>query len=134
MLIAKDQRRWRGSWLAGVKGGLPCVERDAEGAEVQRSVLLGIERQVATGAGQDGAAADDVSARVMMQGDGHLYEALEEPSLGLGGGAPDVFKDLVGLEKLAVIQQVKAAAVGVGMGAFGHSILCFRLASLYEIA
>jgi len=56
---------------------------------------------------------------VMMERDGEVDQALEEPALRLDGGRPDLLEDLMALNELATIEE-GAALVEEILGDAGH--------------
>lgn len=52
--------------------------------------------------------ADIVAIAVVVEADGEVDQALQEPAVGLLGRRPDLFEDLVAFEELAAVEQLDA--------------------------
>ncbi len=70
------------------------------------AMAFGVTRKIAQRASQHRPRTQGVSVTVMVQCDGYLNQPLQEPLLRLGGGAPNVFEGLVGLEKGGAVEQL----------------------------
>jgi hypothetical protein len=55
------------------------------------------------------ACSCPVAPLMMIEADGKVNQALEKPPLRLPGRRPDLFKNLVALEKLAAVEKLDAA-------------------------
>lgn len=83
---------------------LPCCERLAEDAEVNASEFCRICSQVADRARQQGARANQVASRVMIESDRYLNQALKELLLRDRCFPPHIFEHFVRFEEFRAVE------------------------------
>jgi hypothetical protein len=103
LLAGLEFRKFRDS-RAAIERIAPCIERMANGGQVESPMPLGVGAEIATSTFQHRTAADKISLGVMVQSNRDLDEALQKLALGLRRGAPDILKDLVGVKELAIVE------------------------------
>jgi hypothetical protein len=75
--------------------------------ESQIAVFFGIALQIPRAALEQGTCADEISGRVMMEGDRDLNQSLQKFFLFRGCRTPDVFPDFVGVEEVGAVEEVE---------------------------
>ena len=66
---------------------------------------FGVAGQVSKTASQDGSRTDHIPVSMVIKRDRNLNQALQKLLLRSGRGSPDVLQRLMGVKKLAVIEQ-----------------------------
>src|SRR5205085_5874274 len=84
-----------------------------ESGEIEAAVRWWIWRQVAAGTLEQGAAAHQIAARMMVQRDGDLDQSLKELAIRLGSRAPDIFQRFVSVEEKVFVKEAKAFPIRV---------------------
>jgi hypothetical protein len=92
----------------------PLVEGMNKRRQIHFLMMRGIGREIAAGALEQRAAAHQVAAGMVVQGDGHLDQALQKLAFRFGGGAPDIFQDLVGFKETVLLEEPKTFPVSSG--------------------
>ena len=72
--------------------------------ESQIAMLFGITLQIPRAALEQGACADEIPGRVMMEGHRDLNQSLQELLFFRGRGAPNIFPDLVCVEECGFVE------------------------------
>jgi hypothetical protein len=90
-------------------------EGDVEGGEVG---WVGLE--FAEGGGEEAGGAEGVRALEVVEGDGDLYEGLQEELFGFGRGEPDALPVFVGGEVFSGVVVVEAFGEGAVRPVKGH--------------
>jgi hypothetical protein len=81
------------------------VQKDGES---QFAMFFGIALQIPRAALEQGACADEIPSRVMMEGHRDLNQSLQELLFFRRRRAPNVFPDLVCVEECGAIEEVES--------------------------
>lgn len=103
---------------AFVEGSAALVKRMEQRREINASMRSRIGRQIAAGTLEQGAAAHEVAARMVVQGDSYLDQALQELAFRYRGGAPDIFEDFVGFKETVLLEEAETFPVRIGRHVF----------------
>jgi hypothetical protein len=81
------------------------VQKDGES---QIAMFFGIALQIPRAALEQGACADKIPSRVMMEGNRDLNQSLQELLFFRRRRAPNVFPDLVCVEEFRAVEEVQS--------------------------
>jgi hypothetical protein len=101
----------------------PDFQLSAQPIEIEIGKRAVRSVEVANGALQNRARADMVASGLVMKGDRQLNHTLEVPAQGTMTGSltPGVLENLVGVEKVCAVEQIKASAKAPLVGCDGHN-------------